>query len=221
MNDFAAAGSQRWLQIAIDQHQAIIDDMLQAALGLPSEDKILWISPVRSTKFREYRDMEALRQLGVESLPVRALNTFWPRRGPVWDGLARTKSGKLIFIEAKANIPEAASPPTRATPDSRKLILQSLTEARHFFSPRATCEWAGTFYQYANRLSHHYLFRELNKLPSHLVFLYFINAEDVSGPTSETEWRGAVRLLHAALGLSSNRLPEGVHEVFLDVRLLL
>lgn len=220
MNNFATAGSQRWLQIAIDQHQPIIDSKLHAALGLPSEDGLLWVSPVRSTGFCEYRDMEALRQLGRDSLPVRPLNAFWPRRGPVWDGLAKTKSGQLIFIEAKANIPEAASPPTRATPESLKLILQSLAEARHFFAPRATSEWSGTFYQYANRLAHHYLFRQVNNLPSHLVFLYFINAVDVSGPTSEAEWRGAIRLLHAALGLSSDRLPEGVHEVFLDVQLL-
>jgi len=220
MKDFATAGSQRWLQIVIDQHQPIIDSKLQAVLGLPSEDSILWVSPVRSTKFREYRDMKALRQLGVNSLPVRPLNTFWPQRGPVWDGLARTKSEQLIFIEAKAIIPEAASPRTRATPESLKLILQSLAEARHFFAPRATSEWSGTFYQYANRLAHHYFFTKVNGLQSHLVFLYFINAEDVSGPTSEAEWRGAIQLLHAALGLSSNRLPVGVHEVFLDVRLL-
>lgn len=220
MDGFATAGSQRWLQIAIDQHQPIIDSKLQAVLDLPSEDSILWVSPVLSTQFCEYRDMEALRRLGVDSLPVRPLDTFWPRRGPVWDALARTKSGNLIFIEAKANIPEAASPPTRATPDSSKLIVQSLAEARGFFAPRSTSEWSGTFYQYANRLAHHYFFRELNKLPSHLVFLYFINAEDVRGPTSETEWRGAIQLLQAALGFSHSRLPEGVHELFLDVRLL-
>jgi hypothetical protein len=134
MDDFATAGSQRWLQIAIDQHRPIIDNRLQEVLGLVSEDSISWVSPVRSTKFREYRDMEALRQLGVELLPVRPLNAFWPRRGPVWDALARTKSEELIFIEAKANIPEAASPPTRATPESAKLIIQSLAEARHFFA---------------------------------------------------------------------------------------
>jgi hypothetical protein len=57
-------------------------------------------------------------------------------------------------------------------------------------------------------------------LPSHLVFLYFINANDVNGPSSELEWQGATQLLHAALGLTPGKLPEGVHEVFLDVSLL-
>jgi len=81
-------------------------------------------------------------------------------------------------------------------------------------------DWAGTFYQYANRLAHHYFFRELNHLPSHLVFVYFTNARDVNGPSTELEWQGAIQLIHAALGLSSGKLPDGAHEVFLDVSLL-
>ena len=164
--------------------------------------------------------MEALRQLGVPSLAHRKLSEFWPSRGPVWDALASTTSGELIFVEAKAHIAEAASPGTKASPESYELIQRSLADARRFYAPKATAEWSGTFYQYANRLSHHYLFRKLNHLPSHMVFLYFINALDVSGPSSDLEWRGATQLLHAALGLVPGKLPDGVHEIFLDVGLL-
>jgi hypothetical protein len=55
--------------------------------------------------------------------------------------------------------------------------------------------------QCPNRLAHQYSLRKLNDVPSTLVFLYFVNADDMHGPMSEEEWHGAVRLIHAALGL--------------------
>ena len=217
MNEFAKAGSQRWLQISINRHRKVIDGAFQRGLDLSIDDQIEWVSPLFDDKLKEYRDMAALRRLGVQSLTNRELNDFWPQRGPVWDALAKTSSGELIFVEAKAHIAEAASQGTKATPKSLELIQRSLAEARKFYAPKATADWSGTFYQYANRFAHHYLLKEVNKLSSHLVFLYFINAHDVNGPVSELEWQGAIKLLHAAIGLKPGKLPEGVHEVFIDV----
>jgi hypothetical protein len=198
----------------------MIDRAFQKALDLSSNDAIEWVSPVLSDKFKEYRDMEALRRLGIKSLSHRILHDFWPNRGPVWDALAKTTCGELIFVEAKAHIAEAASPGSKASPNSLELIYRSLAEARRFYAPKATADWSGTFYQYANRLAHHYLFRKLNQLPSHMVFLYFINASDVNGSSTQLEWFGATQLIHAALGLSPRKFPDGGHEVFLDMRLL-
>ena len=48
------------------------------------------------------------------------------------------------------------------------------------------------------------------------MFLYFVNDEEMCGPTSEAEWKGAVRLIHAALGLPESG-RHGVYEEFLDV----
>lgn len=220
MSDYATAGSQRWLQIAIHKHTEIINNAFHKGVGIALNDEIEWVSPLHTDQFKEYRDMEALRKLGVQSFAHKRLNEFWPNRGPVWDALARTSSGEFIFVEAKAHIPEAASPRSKASPKSLELIQQRLAEARRFYAPKATAEWSGIFYQYANRLAHHYFFHTINKLRSHLVFLYFINATDVNGPTTESEWVGAIRLLHIVLGLSSGKLPEGVHDVFLDVDLL-
>lgn len=216
MSEFAKAGSQRWLQISIKEHRMIIDRAFQDALNLSLLDQIEWVSPLCTDQFREYRDMEALRRLGIQSLTNRKLKDFWPHRGPVWDALAKTASDKLIFVEAKAHIAEAASQGTKANPKSLELIHRSLAEARRFYAPKATTDWSGTFYQYTNRLAHHYLFREINKLQSYLVFVYFINAHDVNGPVSELEWQGAIKLLHAAIGLKPGKLPGGVHEVFID-----
>jgi len=218
-NTFAAAGSQRWLQVAVNHAPNLLLDVLRPALQLDSSVDIEWRSPLEADGFREYRDMAALRQLGIASLPKRKLSDFWPQRGPVWDALGKTSDGQYIFVEAKAHVAEAASPATRANLTSITLIQKSLKEAQQHFAPQSQADWSNTFYQYSNRLAHHYLFHTVNNFPSHMVFLYFINATDMNGPKSEIEWQGAIKLIHSALGLvQTNHL--GVHEVFMDVSLL-
>lgn len=217
MTEFAARGSQRWLQIAVERNPDVLLEALRQPLRLALDETIYWKSPLRADGFAEYRDMEALRQVGIAKLPRRPLDEFWPQRGPVWDALGVTSRGVPVFVEAKANVPEMASNGTQAGESSLPLIEKSLAEARHFYAPRATAEWHRTFYQYANRLAHHYFLQQVNRLPSRLVFLYFLNADDVAGPSSRDGWRGAIQLLHAALGLT-NTVPEAVHDVFVNVR---
>ena len=65
----------------------------------------------------------------------------------MWDAIGRTSDGVAIFVEAKAHIPEAASPGTRASPESLKLISSSLEEARHWYAPKANANWTDTFYR--------------------------------------------------------------------------
>jgi hypothetical protein len=221
MTQLAIAGSQRWIQAAVEHRPDLLLTALRHAVSLADGVEITWVSPRAAEGYREYKDMAALRQLGIESLPMRPLNDFWPRRGPVWDALGKTTDGQYIFVEAKAHIPEAASPGTAASPASLERIAASLAEARRYYAPKATADWSATFYQYANRLAHHYLFRTVNGLPSHLVFLYFTNARDVGGPESELEWKGAIRLLHAALGLGEHIKDPYVHDIFLDATLLM
>jgi hypothetical protein len=60
----------------------------------------------------------------------------------------------------------------------------------------------------------------VNGLQSALVFIYFLNAQEMHGPNSESEWRGAIRLLHASLGLPVDLEPFGVFDAFIDVRQL-
>src|SRR5436309_2562504 len=110
---YAAAGSQRWLQLTIDREPAALSVPLSGMLGV-APDSISWRSPLRTDSFCEYRDMEALKRVEITQLAKRDLAAFWPRRGPVWDALGRTANGDLLFVEAKAHIPELASPPTKA-----------------------------------------------------------------------------------------------------------
>jgi hypothetical protein len=109
---------------------------------------------------------------------------------------------------------------SQATPASLALIVKSLEEARRSYAPRATADWHRVFYQYANRLAHHYLLSRVDQLRTVLVFLYFTNAPGMDGPEHDAEWKGAVRLLHAALGLPAHLESHGVFDAFVDVRQL-
>ena len=126
---------------------------MRRARAIDEDDSVEWKSPLQADGFVEYRDGEVLRHLGVEKLPNRSLAEFWPRRGPVWDALGCSKKGRLLLVEAKAHIPEAASPPSQASPKSLELIEASLAEARRHYAPKAKADWSRNLYQYANRLA--------------------------------------------------------------------
>ena len=219
MADFARAGSQRWLQVAVNRRPQLLTDALVKSGAISATATVTWTSPLQADEFCEYRDSAALLKAGVKHLKS-LLNEFWPNRGPVWDGIGTISEGSPLFLDAKAHIPETASPATRATPNSLALIEASLARARSFYCSDSGAVWSSLFYQYANRLAFHYFLRELNGIPSTLVFLYFVNAEDMKGPMSEEEWHGAILLIHAALGLPDDLSRFGVFDVFVDVRQL-
>jgi hypothetical protein len=180
---------------------------------------VTWQSPLEEESFLEYFDAAALRKAGIVD-PSTPLRSFWPLRGPVWDAIGITKEGYPLFVEAKAHIPEAASPATKASPNSRTLIEESLAHARRHYAPKATADWSIHFYQYANRLAHQYYFRKLNRIKSVLVFLYFLNAEDMQGPSFREEWEGASHLIHAVLGIPKDLTSHGIFDAYVDVQTL-
>jgi len=217
MSAYADAGSQRWLQIAVNKKPELLNAALRKSGAIGPQDKVIWQSPLAPDNFCEYRDNAALAKAGISNLK-KPLNEFWPARGPVWDAVGVSDGNCSVFVEAKAHIPEAASPPSKASPVSLELIQKSLVEARRFYAPKAKADWNNLFYQYANRLAHHYFLTKINNAQSRLIFLYFVNAEDMDGPMSEQEWHGASRLIHAVLGLPPDLRDHGVFDVFLDVR---
>ena len=106
----------------------------------------------------EYRDHEFLEVLEITP-QHRQLSEFWPAGGPVWDGLARTSRGRHLLVEAKANVPEFDSSPTRASGRSLTKIGEALGETRSFLRVAVDTDWTGCFYQHANRLVHLYFLR--------------------------------------------------------------
>ena len=213
-------GSQRWLQIAVNRCPDVIDSAIADALNLCPGEEIEWLSPLESDCFAEYRDAKFLKRLGV-SLEKRPLKDFWPKKGPQWDGLARTSRG-LLLLEAKANIPELDSTPTGAAGDSLKKIKASLKKTKRFLKVSSETDWSQCFYQYANRLAHLYLLRELNCLDAYLVFVYFVDDRTRlpdEDPVSRERWEAAVSLATKHLGISphSQWVSENVKDVFIDV----
>ena len=144
MSDFAKAGSQRWLQIAVNRKPQLLLSALRRGGAIGPRVSVTWHTPLEGDEFREYRDQPALAKAGIANLK-RLLESFWPARGPVWDGIGVSSEGSPLFMEAKAHIPEAASPATRASAASRELIERSLKEARRFYAPRATAVWSDLF----------------------------------------------------------------------------
>jgi hypothetical protein len=189
---------------------------LAPALGLTLGDKISWLSPIDNDAYSEYSDDAFLERLNI-NLSKNSLETFWPKKGPVWDGLGHTSRGDIILLEAKAHIAEMVSPPTAAGEVSLPKIRKSLDDTKKFLGSTSLHDWASTFYQYTNRLAHLYLLRELNGLPAYLVFLYFVNAADVTGPKTREEWEGAIKLLHNFLGINRHKLSAYVIDVYIDV----
>src|SRR5687767_14622421 len=128
-------------------------------------DKIVWLSPLASDAYAEYRDDVMLSKIGARPGAV-PLSGFWPARGPQWDALGRTSRGEPLLVEAKAHIPELLSPRTRATGRSLSTIRAALARVKRAVGSRAEADWSTTYYQYTNRLAHLYLLRTLNRIPA-------------------------------------------------------
>lgn len=209
-------GSLRWIQEFVNGRAPELQAAIQHASGDRIQGPIEWVSPLEEDGFAEYRDGSFLEKLGVE-LTKRPLDSFWPPKGPQWDALGRNACGASILVEAKANIPELITSPTGAGSASKERIDAALKEVAEGLGTSASCDWSGTFYQYANRLAHLYLLSELNKLDCWLVFVYFIGDADVNGPQTEGEWKAALEVLHGALGLKRHAFLNRKVDVFLDV----
>ena len=134
-------GSQHWLQILVND----CPDVFLHAFAQADLVDVDWKSPLASDDFAEYQDGEFLDLLGIQLTSV-LLRSFWPRRGPVWDGLALTSSGEALLIEAKANIPELNSPPSQPRPKSAELIYASLERSKPSFGSPAEVDWMGSYY---------------------------------------------------------------------------
>jgi len=217
----APRGSQRWLQLVVNRSPKLIDDAIREALGLDQDETIEWLSPLESDCFHEYQDQAFLECLGIAPQQLRLqLKDFWPKRGPVWDGLAKTSCGRLFLIEAKANIPEFNSSPTAASGNSLTKIEKALNKTRKWLKVRAETDWTKCFYQYANRLAHLYFLKKVNGIDAVLVFVYFVGDTTTDRELVSREgWEAAIQLATSHLGIGTNSplIRDNVAHVFIDV----
>jgi hypothetical protein len=211
-------GSQKWIQILINEKPEILNKQLLAKLSLPKDKKIEWLSPLKEDEYAEYRDEEALALLGLD-IETFVYQPFWVEMGPQWDGIGR--AGERVFlVEAKSHIPELISSMQAKKPNSIKTIRDSLEKTKKQLGSKADFDWTKTFYQYANRLAHVNFLKSFY-IPAYLVCVYFVNDSEMKGPKSADEWKGAIRLVHRCLGLREHLLQKLIVDVFIDVTKLL
>ena len=211
-------GSLKWIQVLVNQRPDLLNRLVRESCRLESDEAIEWVSPLADDQYAEYRDDAFLRRVGVE-LRHRPLREFWPRYGPQWDALGRTDQGAVFLVEAKANIPEFVSPASDAkSPTSIALIDDSLKQVQRFLRVDTGINWTGKLYQYANRIAHPYLLREVNRLPAYLLFVYFVGDKEVDGPQTAGEWKAAIEVAEKVLGLPArHRLSDYIAEIFVHV----
>jgi hypothetical protein len=182
-----------------------------------ANQEIIWTSPIEQDDYAEYRDNDFLLKVGLDPTEIK-LDNFWPAKGPQWDALAKTTSGQIILVEAKANIPEIVSPATGAGEISKTIIDKALQETKEFLNLTNDIDWSSKFYQYTNRIAHLYFLRIKCNKPTFLVNIYFIGDDTVSGPKTRQEWDGALKVLHTYLGLSQHELSKYMVDIFIEIK---
>ncbi len=203
-------GSQKWLQICVKDSP----ELLQPA----SYPKLAWLSPLACDDYAEYQDSSFLKLLGMDYLKSQ-LEEFWPRKGPVWDGLA--VAGDTVFlIEAKAHLSEFFTPATSASNKSRALIKKSLAKVSNELGAIPRASWSEVFYQYSNRLAHLWFLRS-NGVNAKMVFVSFVGDNEMHGPENELEWAVIFKAADYVLGLpKKHKLSKHIIHVHPDVRSL-
>jgi hypothetical protein len=98
---FANAGSQCWLQIAVNRKPQLLLSALRRSGAIGPRASVTWHSPLESDEFREYRDRAALAKAGITDLK-KPLDSFWPARGPIG-----------MRSESRPTVPPCSSKPRR------------------------------------------------------------------------------------------------------------
>ncbi len=210
----ALAGSQLQIQLYVDRHRAELDAAIRGATGIVGE--LRWKSPVRKTKFREFKDRAFLEALGLTRL-THDLKAFWPSSGPRWDGLAVVEGASaptVVLVEAKNYPREVRGGGCKASDvnDARARIRNALKETGAELGVPDTELWMGSLYQYANRIAHAAFLRR-HGVESYLVNVCFFNDPDARRHTSERDWRKAASDLRAEVGFKET--PSWLADVFL------
>jgi hypothetical protein len=209
-------GSLKWIQ-RLTARPELFERELRSAGALASAASIEWLSPIESDTWSEYRDDAFLSVIGQSNLSS-ALQAFWPKRGPQWDGLARDSTGAVYLIEAKAHLAEMASS-CQASLASEQIITRAFAATKAKLGASPSGDWLRGYYQYANRLAHLHFLRDQG-VDARLIFLYFTNDGDVGGPDSPDAWERSSQAVKQHLGLPTDGKIPGLHNIYVDSRVL-
>jgi len=220
----AIRGSQFHLQNLVNENPKHLNQAIWACsptLKAWAASNPVWVSPLEAGDYEEYRDRRFLERVNCsEFAPL--LRTFWPRGGPVWDGLAsltgKDKSKGVILLEAKSHIGEVISPyySCKASLKSRSRISDSINMVKSALGVGNEYDWLGDVYQHANRIAHLYFMRQIAQVPTWLVYLYFLGDIEQQGPQEQEEYQEVLSVVKSKLGLTnSHMLSDYIVTVFL------
>ena len=220
---WAKRGSQLQLQLYVNRRVEALNGAIREKFPDLQGD-LSWRAPLEDDGFREPRDGDFLAPIGCEHL-AKKLAAFWPRGGPVWDGLAvfERPEGRdgVLLVEAKSHPAEVYGDGSAATDEaSVKQIREALeaTQLRLGLAPDADRwirplrpEVAGhsSVYQSANRYAHLYWLRDRG-IDTWLVHVLFCDDPTYRGTTCQ-EWKEALPRIEADLGLSGVAVPYADH----------
>jgi ribosomal protein L30E len=211
-------GSLKCIQHLINEKPKHINSLITTHFPDLANDNISWLSPLKDDDFAEYKDYSFLHKIGATSSSIQ-LKDFWPKSGPQWDALAKTKSGKVILVEAKANISEIKKSGTKAKEVSKNLIKKSLSDVKQYLEITNDVDWSSTYYQYTNRIAHLFYLRERCKIPAYLINIYFVN-DKTHIATKREKFEIALKKLKKHLGVSSHKLDNYMMEAYIDLDLI-
>jgi hypothetical protein len=197
----AYAGSQRQIQADVNQSPEKLSAKIAEAFSNAQvcADEIEWVSPLESQGYAEYRDADFLLAVGLSQY-TNQLASFWPRRGPYWDALARYRNG-CILVEAKSHVAEIYGGGCVASEKSLAAIRAAVALTKRWLGVPEEADWLGSLYQSANRYAYLYFMLQVVKVPCYLANVYF--TDDPRTRTSEAEWRTAIKAVNRELQLSA------------------
>ncbi len=156
-----------------------------------------WLSPLVDDQYKEYSDEGFMDKIGLKDCANQLVGQFWPKRGPVWDGLAKMDDDTILLFEAKAHISELFGIGMKArAKESRELALNALkTTADYIGANYDERAWTDSMYQTANRLAHLYFLNQKIRVKAKLVYLIFLDDDTVpsNGETKEV-WEMAIKV---------------------------
>jgi hypothetical protein len=223
----AIKGSQFQLQNVVNRTPDLLNKKIlegSATLRSAISGDITWVSPLEKENHLEYQDKEFLEAIGYPQLKDE-LFKFWPEGGPVWDALAKfslktsDKHG-VILLEAKSHIEELENTKgCGAEGKSRRLIVDTFERVQKDLQVTPNPNWTGMYYQYANRIAHLYFLSMVQKIPTWLVFLYFLNDKQMEGPKEKSEWDAVLTNVKDELHLPNKHvLSSNIINVFYDLK---
>jgi hypothetical protein len=185
-------GSLKHVRWYVNERSAYLTDTIFTAspsLAAEAVGDLRWVSPLAAEKYLECWNARFLDKLDLLDR-LEAFQAFWPFSGsgtPHWDALATfptTDGFGVVMVEAKAHRGELVKPDDRAGATdeaSLALIKQSCLDARDFYRvPPRTPPWEESFYRVGNRLAHLYWMNREAKVPTWLIWIFFLQRSDMA-----------------------------------------